>query len=463
MEAAYNELLEIDITTTPPIHINTPKKVKSPAATKIQKVRKSGFSGSEIVEYLQDTDGLTKLVTPKSKDQETRAKLNRQDLIFTATPPPIKRLLQPDSSEMTKPQKQFKRSIETEKINNEERIPIKENKESSRSNDKIATDSVTNKFQQKIKNKNAKELIQKFPTKGYLRNEYLKGHFKDNEPAIIEINKNQNYIILAPSNIHCFNKIMKDWPEYIIKEDQLEVFEKDLRPMLCVNKIPQNIEIETVKNIIINRGLHPENIRRLVIKNGDPTTVVLFKLKNEGEEQHAKRFGIKTDNKIKYMREYVNKEKLIIRCFKCNKFGHLSNSCKNNNSLCPRCGSNKQKCKGNCPKQHWNCVNCLGNHSAAWEGCKKYKEKLKEVTQAINVTSYAEAVKSDMSYMIERIKSESSYIKNNFLKINQFIDILTNIIENIDKFALYKELSRLKDKISTITLKFCNLQKNNRF
>ena len=122
--------------------------------------------------------------------------------------------------------------------------------------------------------------------------------------------------------------------------------------MLCVNKIPENIEIETVKSIIINRGLHPENIRRLAIKNGDPTTVVLFKLKNEGEEQHAKRFGIKIDNKIKYMREYVNKEKLIIRCFKCNKFGHLSNSCKNNNSLCPRCGSSKQKCKGKCPKQY---------------------------------------------------------------------------------------------------------------
>ena len=61
---------------------------------------------------------------------------------------------------------------------------------------------------------------------------------------------------------------------------------------------------------------------------------------------------------------------------------------------------------------------------------------MKEVTQAINVKSYAEAVKSDMPYMNERIKSESSYIKNNFLKINQFIDILTNIV---DKFALYKE------------------------
>ena len=65
-----------------------------------------------------------------------------------------------------------------------------------------------------------------------------------------------------------------------------------------------------------------------------------------------------------------------------------------------------------------------------------------------------------MSYMNERIKSESSYIKNNFLKINRFIDILTNVVENIDKFALYKEPSRLKEKTSTITLKFCNLQKN---
>ena len=108
-------------------------------------------------------------------------------------------------------------------------------------------------------------------------------------------------------------------------------------------------------------------------------------------------------------KECVNKEKLIIS-FKCNKFGYLSNYCKNNNSLCPTCGMNKQKCKGNCPKQHWKCLYCLGNHSAAWERCKKYKEKLKEVTQAINVKSYAEAVKSDMSHINESLKLEISYV-----------------------------------------------------
>ena len=40
----------------------------------------------------------------------------------------------------------------------------------------------------------------------------------------------------------------------------------------------------------------------------------------------------------------------------------------------------------------------FGKSQCSWEGCKKKKkEKLKEVTQAITVKSYAEAVKSDMS------------------------------------------------------------------
>ena len=38
-------------------------------------------------------------------------------------------------------------------------------------------------------------------------------------------------------------------------------------------------------NIILNCGLHPENVHRLKRTNGNPTTLVLFKLKNESEEQ----------------------------------------------------------------------------------------------------------------------------------------------------------------------------------
>ena len=137
--------------------------MKSPVAREIQKLRKSGSSDSEIIEYLLDTVGLKKPATPRIKEQETGARLKKQEVMFTATPPPIKRVLQPDSSEMAKPQKHLKRTVETEKVSkkiSEERIPIKENKE-TRSNDKKITKPVNSKFQQKIKIKNAKELIQK--------------------------------------------------------------------------------------------------------------------------------------------------------------------------------------------------------------------------------------------------------------------------------------------------------------
>ena len=78
----------------------------------------------------------------------------------------------------------------------------------------------------------------------------------------------------------------------------------------------------------------------------------------------------------------------------------------------------KWKCKHTFPKENWKFVNCLWKHSAVWEGCKKYKEKLKEVTQTINVKSYAKVAKSDLEYMNERLGLESSYIKNKVLKVN---------------------------------------------
>ena len=63
------------------------------------------------------------------------------------------------------------------------RIPIKENKEPIKNQDKNTSNLIDNKFQQKIQIKNARELIQKYPTKEKLSNEYLKEHFKDNESS----------------------------------------------------------------------------------------------------------------------------------------------------------------------------------------------------------------------------------------------------------------------------------------
>ena len=70
----------------------------------------------------------------------------------------------------------------------------------------------------------------------------------------------------------------------IIKKDQLEV-----RLTLCFNKIPEKVNVDTIKNVIISYSLYAENVQRVKRKNVDPTTLILLKLKNEKEEQNAKR------------------------------------------------------------------------------------------------------------------------------------------------------------------------------
>ena len=119
--------------------------MKSPIAREIQNLAKSGSSDLEIIEHLLDTDGLTKPANPKSKDKENYIKFKKQEVMYAATPPPIKWVLRTDSRETLKPLKQIKRSNGTEK-DNDERIPIKGNKENMNTGKKTIK-TADNKFQ----------------------------------------------------------------------------------------------------------------------------------------------------------------------------------------------------------------------------------------------------------------------------------------------------------------------------
>ena len=61
---APNGILEI--VNTPPTNVHIPKKVTSPVAREIQKLRERGSSDLEFVDYILETDGLIKLATPKN-------------------------------------------------------------------------------------------------------------------------------------------------------------------------------------------------------------------------------------------------------------------------------------------------------------------------------------------------------------------------------------------------------------
>ena len=89
------------------------------------------------------------------------------------------------------------------------------------------------------------------------------------------------------------------------------------------------------------------------------------------------------------VREYIPP---VIRCYKCQRYGHVSHQCRSQNR-CVRCSGPHtfEECT---QKDVHKCANCGKNHSAAYNGCVEAK-KAKEV-QKIKVQSkisYAQAAK----------------------------------------------------------------------
>ena len=80
-----------------------------------------------------------------------------------------------------------------------------------------------------------------------------------------------------------------------------------------------------------------------------------------------------------------------VRCFKCQKYGHVSKSCRGT-PKCPICSENHSY--EECDKQHVKCSNCGLNHSAGYKGCEEFlkAKKIKEFSHN-NKISYAEAIK----------------------------------------------------------------------
>ncbi|XP_073730159.1 uncharacterized protein [Misgurnus anguillicaudatus] len=90
-----------------------------------------------------------------------------------------------------------------------------------------------------------------------------------------------------------------------------------------------------------------------------------------------------------YVREYIPPP---IRCFKCQRYGHVAAICKGS-QRCGKCGGNHEygQCGDGAVRK---CCNCGGDHTAAYGGCPARKKAV--VVQQVKTNknlSYAEAVK----------------------------------------------------------------------
>ena len=156
-------------------------------------------------------------------------------------------------------------------------------------------------------------------------------------------------------------------------------------------------------------------------------TLIMFELVNLEEKPKLLKNEISINNQNKAVRDYINREKLIYKCYTCNKIGHLTKNCKLKDKLCPKC--NSTNCSGNCPKAIWKCINCNGNHSAAYRGCPALKSAITKSIDRRQNLSYSQAVCRKTT----KEEIEAFIIASVIINVHHLSRILTTIWWEINK------------------------------
>lgn len=177
-------------------------------------------------------------------------------------------------------------------------------------------------------------------------------------------------------------KKVKDTIEKELKNKYVIEDPKKIKPRIRVVGIPQDQSIENLCEVIINQNkIDNDEQKSLKIIYTSPIKNNEYYVKVEGDMHVIKSLLQKENISVGWNRCRVFEELGIIRCFNCNKYGHLSKFCTNDNS-CPKCaGDHKIKeCKAEISK----CSNCLSVNKnlnlnleidhAVWDkNCKCYK------------------------------------------------------------------------------------------
>lgn len=154
----------------------------------------------------------------------------------------------------------------------------------------------------------------------------------------------------------------------ISEEDLIFDTEEDILAAL------QKQKVNNVKRIFINRDGKKLPTKHIILTFDSPT--------------------LPKSVKIAYLnapiRPYIPNP---LQCFKCQKFGHSKNTCRNKSNICAKCSS-LNHITDDCDASKKCCPNCQGEHPAYARVCPKWQlEKEIQTTKVKNNISFPEARK----------------------------------------------------------------------
>lgn len=161
---------------------------------------------------------------------------------------------------------------------------------------------------------------------------------------------------------------------------------------------------------------------------------------------------VKLPNKIRAAYYSLSVEPHIpppMRCFNCQKFGHISHKCPNSS----RCACGSPSHEGQNCQEPLHCVNCEGNHSARSRKCPKFIEEMSiQKIKTLEKVTYSEAKRivsrnrqPKLSYAQAATTSKTAETKN---LSQELIPQLSKLIEEQVRKVIMETLSRERDIVA---------------
>ena len=296
-----------------------------------------------------------------------------------------------------------------------------------------------NKYRNKENEKNWSKIYKEINDhkNGYVKSAYIN---KVNELVIITDNKGDRDIM------------EQEWPNTAFDNANLTI--KKIEPrFFCVLKgISTKTDIEMIKKKVSVA----EGIIRLKNRSGEETTAIRLELKDEGMLDEVKKVGIFIDEMRYKVHEWVNR---VVRCFKCQLFGHKASECGKQDDTCGKCNHKHRTNECKADKSEYRCNNCKGRHPSWSTNCKAMQAQYQKINPRIEQiktdkkNSYAEILKSkifiekptEKENMGEQ-KEPSSFDSNNAKDSMTILERMSSLEKIVGELTDKDEIIRQKDE-----------------
>lgn len=239
--------------------------------------------------------------------------------------------------------------------------------------------------------------------------------------------------------------------------------QKKLNYKKVVKNIEKGFEDDQLKKALSSQGVL-EAKRFIKKKDGQEfkTRAVLLTMTTDKDELTLGYLKIKLEN--------YNPPP--IRCFGCNRWGHGISSCRSR-LRCLRCGEahEVQKCK---LEKAVKCINCEGEHSAAYAGCPAAK-KYKEIVEA-KANNAKQAPKTKTENVVAEVDQATGKPltgpspKPPAERLNKIEETIKQISQKNDKLEqnspteklnkMEEKLNKMEESLFLLTKKHDNLKQN---